>query len=67
MHCFIQKEINNDKFPKLTQGVNYLKEDEQGIIKSIGMMRKTGTPDETIMELVQEEYNLSREAVLGYM
>lgn len=31
MQCFMQKEISNNKFPKLTQSVKYFKEDEKGV------------------------------------
>lgn len=40
MHCFIQKEINSDKFPKLKQGVHYLKEDEEGVTYMCEIMTK---------------------------
>lgn len=31
MQCFMQEEIENTKFPKLTQSVRYFKEDEKGV------------------------------------
>lgn len=31
MSCFLQTEINNDKFPKLTWRTHYLKHDEEGL------------------------------------
>lgn len=31
MHCFVQREVHNPKFPKLSSRVSYLKEDEGGI------------------------------------
>lgn len=40
---------------------------EQGISKSVLMLRKVGTTDESILELLQSEYNLSKEVATGYL
>ena len=40
MDCFLQKEIDNAKFPKLTNRVHYLKHEEGGVNAVCEIMRK---------------------------
>ena len=40
MDCFLQKEIDNAKFPKLTNRVYYLKHEEGGVNAVCEVMRK---------------------------
>ena len=40
MGCFLQKEIDNAKFPKLTNRVHYLKHEEGGVNKMCEVMEK---------------------------
>lgn len=40
MRCFMQKEVHNQKFPKLSSRVNYLKEDEGGVSVMCEIMEK---------------------------
>ena len=40
MDCFLQKEIDNVKFPKLTNRVHYLKHEEGGVNEECEIMRK---------------------------
>ena len=40
MDCFLQKEIDNGKFPKLTNRVHYLKHEEGGVNAVCEIMRK---------------------------
>ena len=40
MGCFQQKEIDNAKFPKLTNRVHYLKHEEGGVNAVCEIMRK---------------------------
>ena len=39
-HCFLQKEIDNAKFPKLTNRVHYLKHEEGGVQKMCEVMEQ---------------------------
>ena len=40
MSCFLQKEVNNAKFPKLTKRMNYLKHEEGGVDAVCEVMKK---------------------------
>ena len=40
MDCFLQKEIDNAKFPKLTNRVHYLKNEEGGVQKMFEVMEQ---------------------------
>ena len=40
MDCFLQKEIDNAKFPKLTNRVHYLKHEEGGVQKMCEVMEQ---------------------------
>lgn len=40
MQCFMQKEVHNSKFPKLSSRVRYLKEEEGGISTMCDLMEK---------------------------
>ncbi len=40
MDCFLQKEINNTRFPKLTKRMHYLKHEEGGAQKVCEVMEK---------------------------
>ena len=40
MDCFLQKEIDNEKFPKLTNRVHYLKHEEGGVNELCEVMKK---------------------------
>ena len=40
MSCFLQKEVNNAKFPKLTKRMNYLKHEEGGVDAVCEVMEK---------------------------
>ena len=40
MDCFLQKEIDNAKFPKLTNRVHYLKHEEGGVNAVCEVMKK---------------------------
>ena len=40
MDCFLQKEIDNEKFPKLTNRVHYLKHEEGGVNELCKVMKK---------------------------
>ena len=40
MDCFLQKEIDNEKFPKLTNRMHYLKHEEGGVNELCEVMKK---------------------------
>ena len=48
MDCFLQKEVDNVKFPKLTNRVHYLKHEEGGVNAVCEIMRKYS--DEAYMQ-----------------
>ena len=56
MDCFLQKEIDNAKFPKLTNRVHYLKHEEGGVNAVCEIMRKYSE------EVAEKAYQQGEEA-----
>ena len=56
MGCFLQKEIDNAKFPKLTNRVHYLKHEEGGVNAVCEIMRKYSE------EVAEKAYQQGEEA-----
>ena len=56
MDCFLQKEIDNGKFPKLTNRVHYLKHEEGGVNAVCEIMRKYSE------EVAEKAYQQGEEA-----
>ena len=56
MDCFLQKEIDNAKFPKLTNRVYYLKHEEGGVNAVCEIMRKYSE------EVAEKAYQQGEEA-----
>ena len=57
MDCFLQKEIDNAKFPKLTNRVYYLKHEEGGVNAVCEIMRKYS--EEVAEKVILEDYTES--------
>ena len=56
MDCFLQKEVDNAKFPKLTNRVHYLKHEEGGVNAVCEVMRKYSE------EVAEKAYQQGEEA-----
>ena len=56
MDCFLQKEIDNEKFPKLTNRVHYLKHEVGGVNEVCEIMRKYSE------EVAEKAYQQGEEA-----
>ena len=56
MDCFLQKEVDNAKFPKLTNRVHYLKHEEGGVNAVCEIMRKYSE------EVAEKAYQQGEEA-----
>ena len=68
MDCFLQKEIDNAKFPKLTNRVHYLKHEEGGVQKMCEVMEqylKKATKQANITAIKNMlEFKIPKESIL---
>lgn len=70
MECFLEKEVNNPKFPKLTDRMYYLKHQRGGLNAMCDVMEKyerkaVGEANVRAIKYMITTFNASKEQILG--
>ena len=70
MECFLEKEVNNPKFPKLTDRMYYLKHQRGGLNAMCDVMEKNerkavGEANVRAIKYMITTFNASKEQILG--